>query len=227
MSKLSNQYRRTLLKQNTPARRIALTSNPGCGGGKPPGKTLGPSAASAVFAKSKAKGASSRDYLFVPPERRNFPLHLQRQLSARLRKIFVALRWRRLGDLHGFRLGHIQAMRGCGRTTIRELRRLLERFNGGLTTMGGLTQPVLVAGPQPPKMVVPPGVAPLSITQLPVSERVKRALRRQGIKRLGDLHELPVSAMRIPGVCGSRVVWKIQEFVLRASLGEFNPTQAG
>lgn len=73
---------------------------------------------------------SPQDFIFIPVEVRRWEIS-RFALSARLANILGWRACRVLGDLHGLRLSDLQHWRNCGKTTIRELVRLVRNLQEG------------------------------------------------------------------------------------------------
>ena len=78
------------------------------------------------------------DHIFIPVKLRGVPIPTAPAISARLIKILSYRGVKVFGDLHGLRLSEFGTFRNCGKITVSELGRLIQRIRGGLTTAGHL-----------------------------------------------------------------------------------------
>ena len=78
------------------------------------------------------------DHIFIPVKLRGVPVPAAPAISVRLTKTLSYRGVKVFGDLHGLRLSEFGTFRNCGKITVSELGRLIQRIRGGLTTAGHL-----------------------------------------------------------------------------------------
>lgn len=159
----------------------------------------------------------------IPKGVRGLPLSMF-QMSVRLHNILRTLEFSQAGDLHGRPYKHFLRLRNCGPKTLQELRKLVQQIRESPAE-----------GPQPvpykksPRLkvtcsfAIPKEARHLVPYELPVSRVLDGVLRRKGITRLGDLHGMAFSELRMLNGCGPKTVNELLALIERAGAGEDSP----
>ena len=174
------------------------------------------------------------DYISIPEHLKSRPVeHLTSKLAGRRRfpkRLSHLLQYagiHLLGDLDGKRLSYFEEYRGCGKGTVRALRRLLLRalYPGVKSDPSAL--PVRMRDWRPPEPIieVANAVCGLYLQDLPVSVRLEGILRALGIEKLGQLHGLPVRKLLVRPSCGRKTLAELRALLRRAEAGEFTLSQ--
>lgn len=172
--------------------------------------------------------------IFIPQEARGKILAAV-PVSVRLQHILEFKHFRLFGDLHGCTFSEIGAYRNCGKKTLDELRKLVHTIQhvhhapaavGQTDVDGQEARPPVVAD----AFFVPANLHSLSTFDLPLSVRLEGVLRKKGVRRLGDLHCLPLKELRRVRNCGKNTIAELILLIERATAGEFtevtwNPTE--
>jgi hypothetical protein len=172
-----------------------------------------------------ASRATPDKALIIPQEAQEIPLAAI-PVSERLWHVLKSMNVRVMRDLQGLTCRELGRRRGCGKTTVEELRALVRAVQRALRSTRG-AGPAGDASPEaPPAGVahafwVPVGLRRMNPFQLPISVRLEGVLRRKGVRRLGDLHDVPVTELKAVGGCGEGTVAELRRLLQRAAAGEF------
>lgn len=137
---------------------------------------------------------------------RNLPL------SVRLANVLDNLKLACLGDLHGRPCQQMLAARNCGKLTLLELERVLDRAAAGDCPLR--TPPVSEAS-EP--------VRALPFRDLPVSTRLAKVLAGLNLHCPGDFHDRTYQQLRAAPNCGEKTLAELDRLIERAVAGEFFP----
>lgn len=160
------------------------------------------------------------DLIRIPVKRRSLALS-RLPVSVRLGHVLESAKIKQLGDLHGARYSDFGHLRRCGHTTVRELERLVRRLQDNPAgTDDGLPSDGLEL-PAPRQFSVAPCARNLSPFDLLLSVRLRSALRKKGVKRLGDLDGMPERELLECGNFGGRSLRELRTLLARAARGEF------
>lgn len=144
-------------------------------------------------------------------------------LSVRLRHVLESRNIRILGDLNGLNYRQISKFRNCGRKTAKELQELVRGLQtGGITTKPGSAALEIT---NVSVFVVPASISDFLLSDLPLSVRLEKVLRRQGCDKLGDVNGFEIKDLLKVQNCGKRSIRELQDIIRRASTGEFTPPE--
>ncbi len=157
-------------------------------------------------------------WIFIPDELRERPV-AKFKLSTRLANIFEFKRIVRLGDLHGLTMEEFTRSKNCGPKTTVELTEFIKsiRQDAALVRIPDESIPF-----NRDVFVVPQNAFDSDPYRLPLSVRLESALRRKGVKRLGDLHLVSKSELLKVRNCGKQSVIQLKLLLERVANGEFD-----
>ena len=130
-----------------------------------------------------AAGKTDEDRIVIPSVAAEAPVYLP-LVSTRLAHVLQDAGIQKVGELDGWTYSRLLRLRNCGRKTIEELRSLLANSDA------------LATAPSLERLSVPVSLHAFSPFDLPVSTRLANVFRRNGIVCLGDLHGMPIEAVR-------------------------------
>lgn len=169
---------------------------------------------------SSSPAISTDDNIFIPTSERGRSLGTV-ALSVRLRNILKIKNILILSDLNGLNYQDIIKYRNCGRKTVIELRELVRELQTGTTNF--TTRPTAVESINVSIFVVPISARDFLLSELPLSVRLEKVLRRQGYNKLSDINGVEINNLFYAENCGKKSINELQELIRRASAGEFTP----
>ena len=172
---------------------------------------------------SSPPAISTEDTIFIPTSERGRSIGTV-ALSVRLRHVLEIRNIRILGDLNGLNYQDIIKYKNCGRKTVIELRELVRELQAGTTNF--TTGPTAVEPINFSIFVVPISARDFLLSELPLSVRLEKVLRRQGCNKLGDIDGVEINNLLHSANCGKKSIKELQELIRRASAGEFTPMDA-
>jgi hypothetical protein len=164
--------------------------------------------------------------IFIPLEARGTPLATF-PASARLQHVFEYKKLKLASDLHGLAFSEFAKWRNCGWKTVAELRALVRAIQHGHPATMSVGQTGVLPGTTSPVVAgafrIPASLHNLSVSDLPLSVRLKGTLQRKRVRRLGDLQGVGVRDLKAIGNCGSKTILELAHLIEQATTGKFAP----
>lgn len=172
---------------------------------------------------SNAPGGPAEDRIFIPLAERGQPIS-SIPISVRLKNVLEKRDIRILGDLNGLNYENIVKYNNCGQKTVAELQSVVRKLQEG--TIANTQSSGAVDSVNSPFFVVPREARHFHLSDLPLSVRLERVLRRHGHHKLGDIDRVEVSHLLRWQGCGKKCIKELQEVIKRAASGEFTPVDS-
>lgn len=149
----------------------------------------------------------------IPETATGLPLALF-EVPPRLRNTLHVLGLKHASDLNGKEYRHFLRVPGIGMKTVQDLKKLVQQIREGRT---GTPRPVPEKKLRAPLcFIVPEAVRGVIPYDFPISVRLDGVLRRMGIARLGDLHDMEFHEMHMMSGCGPKTLKEALRLIERA-----------
>lgn len=173
--------------------------------------------------RSSAPSSAAEDRIFIPMAERGRSI-ASVALSVRLSNVLGKAKIRIIGDLNGLILKDIIRCTNCRQKTANELREVVRKVQQGTDAV---IQDLAAGEPANESVFcVPLAARTFLLSDLPISSRLEKVLRRLGFNKLGDVDGVEYSYLLRCQGCGKKCIKELQELLKRAGSGEFTPVDA-